>query len=256
MIRRDPPHFLLRTLVLLPLCLTVPALADAPAGGPVTIDARFIEAGPDTLKELDQMGYFGSANGRPASNPSTAPSVGLTLDDEGVARILRTRPSVIVAAPRVTVADGQKAEVKSGTSIAIVSGYRPATAPAEGLVPETGSAGAGVRLQVQAVPWIDRKLVRVTIHAVVTQLLTIEETTVHGPAGEDLMVQLPTSRVWECETVVDIPEGHTLVMGMPERPRGNAPAANEPARPRLAGPSDDVLLMLKPTIGILDKPVP
>jgi beta-lactamase regulating signal transducer with metallopeptidase domain len=177
-------------------------------------------------------------------------AVGFFLDDAQVKELLTagkdaTRFSVI-AAPRIRLFNGQRADVLVATSRRYISDYA-ATTVAGGQMrydPVLSVVQTGLMLDVQATANADRTAATLSLRPQVSALIGMKQVPWPG-RPVDLMVQEPQVRSTELQTTVSIPDGRTLLLGGLEDPRvpGDSAAATRPDRPLRS-----LFLLVKPKL--------
>lgn len=231
----------------------------------VNVEARFISCDEQVVKTLmTEWRKKARATNRllKATGPATQPADGdsssdtIYLDDAQVQQFLHdaenTAGATIVAAPRITLFNGQRAYVRVGTSRAYTRDYTTVrTANGDTRYdPVVATAEAGLLMDVQATASADRHDVTLTLRPRISALTGMTHTPWPGrPAGSNLVVDEPRIRTSELETTASIPDHGTLLLGGLEDPGigSDAAAAAQPA-PEAAGHLRGLFLLVKPTI--------
>jgi type II secretory pathway component GspD/PulD (secretin) len=127
-----------------------------------------------------------------------------------------------LAAPRLTLYNGQRAYVTVATQQAYVADLTPVVAEnAIAFNPVIGFVASGSVLDVEATVSADRRYVRLTVRPQVMAVNSFGRyaitTATTDAAGNPLtgtgFIQLPNVTVQRLETTVDVPDGGTLLLG-------------------------------------------
>jgi beta-lactamase regulating signal transducer with metallopeptidase domain len=231
----------------------------------VNVEARFISCDEQVVKKLmaEWREKAAPANGpgpttRPAGSAKRGGQAagGIYLDDEQVKQFLHdaesTPGAAIVAAPRITLFNGQRAYVRVGTSRAYTRDYTTMrTAGGDTRYdPVVATAEAGLLMDVEATASADRQDITLTLRPRISALTRMKHAPWPGrPAGSNLVVDEPQIRTSELETTASIPDHRTLLLGGLEDPGigSDAAAASQPA-PEAAGHLRGLFLLVKPTL--------
>jgi general secretion pathway protein D len=154
----------------------------------------------------------------------------------------------VVAAPRITLFNGQRAYVMVGTNRAFVSGYA-AIPGGEGqptrYEPQHSTVASGVLLDVAATMNADRKHATLTLRPQFAMLERVDTAPYEGPpdAPKDLKVEVPLVSTHTLQTTISVPDRQTVLLGgfarSPEAAADGAPATQ---------PSQHVYILAKPTL--------
>ena len=236
------------------------------AGGmQINVEARFIgvdddviDALPARLRDAVAGALRGSKDPAPAADapgPADGQAVkeanaaqALYLDKAQVDELLKavqaSRTSTIVSAPRITLFNGQRAYVQTGSQRAYVADYKIVKQP-DGKTtyePQLGTAEAGVLLRARATVSADRRFATLSLHPRLTYLAGIEDIPWHqSPKDEEMKVQRPKLLVSELGFTASVPNASTLLLGGLKGHTG--PEGNHDAS-RL----QNIILLVKPTI--------
>ncbi len=166
-----------------------------------------------------------SASGGPALSVA-----GRFLDDIQVDFLVEAtqadRRSVALTAPRLTLTNGQRANVFVATQQAFVSDLTPVVSDAAvSFDPVIGVVPSGVVLDVDGVISADRRYVTINVTTQISEVTLIPSTTftaVAGGAGiggggatvpAQGQVQLPTTTITSVSTTVTVPDQGTILLG-------------------------------------------
>jgi general secretion pathway protein D len=166
-------------------------------------------------------------NGIGASVTADALTMGGTfLDDIQVNYLIRAtqaqQETRTLTAPRLTVFDGQHANINVGTTQAYVSDLTPViSANATTFQPSIGLINTGTLLDVEATVSHDRRYVTMTIQPTVSLLngftkYFTDVTSVDAdgnPLTGSGFIQLPNVTQQTLQTTVNVPDGGTLLIG-------------------------------------------
>lgn len=195
------------------------------------VEARYVSCDEAFMTDLlARMGLPAGPNGGPVprvgggnafeGGPASPVLAGGFLTAEQADQILRavqTSPdAAVLAAPRLTLFNGQRGYVMVGTSRAYVRDYVAVVGPAgeTRYEPRIGDAESGVTLDVQSTASADRKYVTLTLRPKVTTLAGLAQAPwPGGPAGSGLAVQVPDLRTSGLTTTVSVPDGGTVLLG-------------------------------------------
>jgi type II secretory pathway component GspD/PulD (secretin) len=227
----------------------------------VNVQARYISCDEASAKALIAEWEKATPSARPiitqpATTQPVATPVGLFLDDKQIEQFLRLSRSAagnaVLAAPQLTLFNGQRAWVKVASQSTYVQGFE-LVKTADGQTrydPILGIAEPGVLMDVAAAVSADRKQVTLTLRPRVSALVGWSETPWPSrPTGSNLIVSEPKIKMSELRTTVTIPDGRTLLLAGLEDP-GIGPASFGQTQPaaRPAGHLRALFLLVKPTI--------
>lgn len=215
--------------------------AESPAGhtfpdgdaAQITLEVRFVAAAPETLAGLkgrsvirsaprtstltlapvDQTELTASGGIRLISSSSVieqqSPLFIERLDDDEVRQLLRTTEgdarSNILLAPKVTLFDGQTAQIQDAVSRPYVVGI---TSGEDGFTPQTETISEGTHLVVRAVMQSDDQ-VRLDLRA---RLSDVKETLVANAGPPNVQIQVPTVNAQEFQLSAIVSNGETLAI--------------------------------------------
>jgi beta-lactamase regulating signal transducer with metallopeptidase domain len=198
----------------------------------VSVDARFIGADDDVLDALPdglRQKVAGALHAAKEGAPHGRAAAGAAGDRDGrlqyldggeveeLLRVVRAnRNAEFVAAPRITLFNGQTAYVLTATQRAYVADYKVVKQPdgKTAYEPTLATAQAGVLLRAGATTSADRKYATLTLHPRLTYLAGMDQARWRGNApGEDLKVEVPNLLVSELGTTVSVPDGGTVLLG-------------------------------------------
>ncbi len=144
--------------------------------------------------------------------------VGTFLDDVQVDFLIEAtqahQSTRTLTAPRLTLFNGQRANVSIQTSQAYISGIEQvvsenATAPQ----PEISYAPTGTMLDVDAIVSHDRRYVTMTLRPQVVTLNLNDNGQISGTNVSGVFIGLPVVTLQNIETTVSVPDGGTLLIG-------------------------------------------
>jgi len=161
---------------------------------------------------------------------STAPALGIAgqfLDDVQVDFLIKAtqadRRSTTLTAPRLTLTNGQTANVVVGTQRSFVGDLTPVTGDsAVGFDPDPQVLTEGVTLQVEAVISSDRRYVTLNIDTAVSQAQQpFRQVAVTAAVAGQLQnsgttqsfIELPTVNTTRVQTTVTVPDEGTVLLG-------------------------------------------
>ncbi len=160
---------------------------------------------------------------------TAAPALGVAgqfLDDVQVDFLVRAtqadRRSTQLTAPRLTLTNGQLANIYVATQVAYVGDLQPVVSDsAVGFDPEIEVATEGVTLLVRGTISSDRRYVTMNVDAGLAQIDGFASESVTAVAGGALVtsddsqsfIQLPTVTVTRVRTTVTVPDEGTLLLG-------------------------------------------
>ena len=159
-----------------------------------------------------------------------APALGVAgqfLDDIQVDFLIKAtqadRRSTTLTAPRLTLTNGQTANVVVGVQRSFISDLQPVTGDsAVGFDPQTGVVTDGVTLLVEAVVSSDRRYVTLNIDTSTSQSeRPFRQVAVTAIAGGQLVnsadtasfIELPTIAATRVQTTVTVPDEGTVLLG-------------------------------------------
>ena len=225
----------------------------------VNVQARYISCDEASAKALIAEWEKATPSARPImGQPATtqwgATPVGLFLDDKQIEQFLRLSRNgagnAVLAAPQLTLFNGQRAWVKVASQSDYVQGFA-LVKTADGQArydPILGIAERGVLIDVAATVSADRKRVTLSLRPRVSALVGWSEAPWPSrPTGSNLIVSEPKIKVSELRTTVTIPDGRTLLLGGLEDPGIGAASQTQPAA-RPPGHLHALYLLVKPTI--------
>ena len=234
----------------------------------IAVETRVVSCDPKIVDELlAQWGHSRKAR-RPEHYPTTRPSgtmitgqdASIYLDDSELAQLMKLirsdSESVVTAAPRITLWNGQRAQVKETASTAYVSAYTPTTR-GDGKVryePVLKSVDPGIVMDFTASVSGDHKCVTVSLHPQVISLLGFDIVPWPGsPKDVELMVQQPKTRTSELNTTVSMPTGDgVLLVAMDDPPIGTDESGRSTTQP---SKKRGTYLLVRPAI-VLNEPKP
>jgi len=186
----------------------------------IMIETRIMTVSDTFLKDI---GLDANSISDPNSWPEPAPFVlsppdnlgtySLILDDLNVAFLLKAiqahKDAKILISPRVTVWDGEKAEMFIGQETDFVSGYSEPNRPSDKPTPriEKLKTGTSICLKPQLTP--DKKNLYLDFESEIRELRGIEERKYKGKYP----YQIPQVTVVNIKTSCLIPDGKTLLNG-------------------------------------------
>jgi type II secretory pathway component GspD/PulD (secretin) len=182
----------------------------------VIVVTRYITVDPSKLPEAVRQKL-----GRGVDGPGDAVSQLFTEEEElALLQAVQAVPgATVVTAPRISLFNGQRAYVRTAYSQAYVSGYRrTGGAAGEGgqarYEPERSEVSSGVLVDIAATASADRKHVRLNFHPKFATVGNLSKAPWVGPpdAPKDLMVEVPHVHTQEIQTIVMVPDRHTMVM--------------------------------------------
>jgi general secretion pathway protein D len=211
---------------------------------------------------------------------------GSFLDDFSVNFLIRatqaSQSSSLITAPRLTLFNGQYAQLFIGTEIAYVSDLQPVVGTnTSAFAPTINTIPSGVQLLVQGTVSADRKYVTLTLQPRLATLVSLTPFTFQTTAGTNAgtppanttvvntgpgnttvtgTIQIPISEVETVSTTVSVPDGGTLLLGgqtaagEAEREMGVPGLSKIPFLKRLftnrstAKDERIILILVKPTI--------
>lgn len=205
----------------------------AGAGGAVTTQAvvaptntSMIGAGQNSL---GLAGALAPTEGIASAILGAAPALGVAgqfLDDVQVDFLVRAtqadRRSTQLTAPRLTLTNGQLANIYVATQVAYVGDLEPVVSDsAVGFDPTVEVATEGVTLLVRGTISSDRRYVTMNVDAGLAQIDGFASEEVTAVAGGTLVssadtqsfIQLPTVTVTRVRTTVTVPDEGTLLLG-------------------------------------------
>lgn len=158
-----------------------------------------------------------------------APALGIAgrfLDDIQVDFVVKAtqadRRNLSLTAPRLTLTNGQTANVYVTTQRTFISDLTPIVGDsAVGFDPDTGVVPEGATLLVEGVISADRRYVTVNIETGVSRIDRIRQVPVTAVAGGELVnsataasfIELPESTVTNVQTTVTVPDEGTVLLG-------------------------------------------
>ncbi|MEO1278598.1 MAG: hypothetical protein AAFV77_06570, partial [Planctomycetota bacterium] len=189
-------------------------------------DTSVIGAGQNSL---GLAGALAPTAGIASSILGAAPALGVAgsfLDDVQVDFLVQAtqadRRSTQLTAPRLTLTNGQLANIYVATQVAYVGDLQPVVSDsAVGFDPEIDVATEGVTLLVRGTISSDRRYVTMNVDAGLAQIdgfATEQVTAVAGgalvtSADTQSFIQLPTVTVTRVRTTVTVPDEGTLLLG-------------------------------------------
>lgn len=160
---------------------------------------------------------------------AAAPALGIAgrfLDDIQVDFIVKAtqadRRNLSLTAPRLTLTNGQTANVYVTTQRSFISDLQPVVGDsAVGFDPTTGVVAEGVTLLVEGVVSADRRYVTVNIETGVARTDRIRQVAIVAQAGGQLVlssqvsqfIELPEQTVTNVQTTVTVPDEGTVLLG-------------------------------------------
>ena len=188
----------------------------------VFVQARYIACDEQVVKAL--IAKWQQAAG-PTTRPAGQPAIDIFLDQAQVDQFLRaTRSdpqSAVLAAPRITLFNGQRAGVVVATERAYISDYAMVrnAAGETRYEPVRDVVEPGLVVDVAATVSADRKFVSLTLRPKVSALLEMKQVPWPSrPPGSNLMIGQPLMKVSELQTTASIPNDRTLLLGGLEDP--------------------------------------
>jgi len=145
--------------------------------------------------------------------------------------IRRDTNSKTLAAPRVTMLDGESATVSLSQQLDYVSGYREPSDTSQEPIPQHASTTVGVRFDVTPHLIENRNHIRLPFETEISALLDMQKAMYKGKYEYDV----PSFETITMHTEIVVPDGETaLVYGGEVRSLGLTPPGKEqPARPLL-----------------------
>lgn len=145
--------------------------------------------------------------------------------------------SKMLAAPKVTVLDGESASMSLANHIHYVSGYREPNDPLQEPIPQHASKEIGVRLDTTPQIIEDHNDIRLQFDMEITSLLATQKARYQGKYEYDV----PTFTTVTTTTEIVVPDGHTALIHVgPMRSLGDI-LSNE------SDPPAPMLMLIKPT---------
>jgi len=232
----------------------------------VQIEARYVACDEQVVKGLiAEWQKTAAPMTRPIllTHPTTRQdAAGIFLDDAQVNQLLRASEkapnSAVLAAPRITLFNGQRAYVRVTSLRAYVRDYTAVRTPQGDIRydPVNAVAESGLAMDVQATASADRRYVTLTLRPMVSALLGMKRTPwLSRPSGSNLIIEEPRIKVSEMQTTVTVPDHATVLLGGLEDPgigASSAPATQATSRSvplpgdHLAGHLRAIFLMVKP----------
>ncbi|MEQ8843582.1 MAG: hypothetical protein RIB58_01910 [Phycisphaerales bacterium] len=195
-----------------------------PVGAPT--NTSVIGAGQNSL---GLAGALAPTTGIASSVLGAAPALGVAgqfLDDVQVDFLVRAtqadRRSTQLTAPRLTLTNGQLANIYVATQVAYVGDLEPVVSDsAVGFDPDVEVATEGVTLLVRGTISSDRRYVTMNVDAGLAQIDGFASEEVTAVAGGTLVssadtqsfIQLPTVTVTRVRTTVTVPDEGTILLG-------------------------------------------
>ena len=189
-------------------------------------DTSVIGAGQDSLGLAN---ILSPSSGIANTILTAAPALGVAgqfLDDVQVDFLVRAtqadRRSTQLTAPRLTLTNGQLANIYVATQVAYIGDLQPVVSDsAVGFDPEIDVATEGVTLLVRGTISSDRRYVTMNVDAGLAQIDGFASEQVTAVAGGALVtsadtqsfIQLPTVTVTRVRTTVTVPDEGTLLLG-------------------------------------------
>jgi beta-lactamase regulating signal transducer with metallopeptidase domain len=195
----------------------------------ITIEARYLSCDDRIVAKLLAQWQ--------KTAPTTGPAAsGVFLSEMQVSELLRVAQESeeisILAAPRMTVVNGQRAYVMIGSQTPYIQDFvtiKGATGELR-YEPVIGYVDSGLVLDATATASANRKQVTLTLRPQVSTLEGMAEKPWPGrPAGSNLVIQTPRVRGSELRTTVSIPNGGTILLGGMEDPGISGALATRPA---------------------------
>ena len=178
---------------------------------------------------LGLAGALAPSSGIASTILGAAPALGVAgsfLDDVQVDFLVKAtqadRRSTQLTAPRLTLTNGQLANIYVATQVAYVGDLEPVVSDsAVGFDPEIEVATEGVTLLVRGTISSDRRYVTMNVDAGLAQIDGFASEEVTAVAGGTLVssadtqsfIQLPTVTVTRVRTTVTVPDEGTLLLG-------------------------------------------
>jgi len=186
------------------------------------LDVTYDAGGKIGLIEFNQEHAGATVAGTIAS--TLAGTYGSILDDLQVRFLLRAtqsrRDSRTLTAPKVTVRSGEMAMINVTKDKTFIGSWEFEDITSAGIdqptktlaTPITETIPDGVMLMVTPAITADHKYVLLSITTSFTQT-EFAKSPIPSPTGEEFPMELPLSEIAEIQTLVNVPDGGTLVIG-------------------------------------------
>lgn len=229
-------------VVLIVLCATISARAEAPRGDQVLLETWVLRLDTNSIP----------ADIRPIlsqdSSQTTESRLLTSRQQDDLLKAATGEDSRIVACPTLLMLAGSEAQVTDLLQRPYVSGFEPSITGKEGMhIPQVSDAEAGLKLKVKAEPSAEGKSVRLTFSAKLTSLLKMDTFWFsQSGANNRLVIQRPDNQQISIDTTVTVPDGKTLLLG------GQVLPFQKRATDKNKLFNQTVLILLRPTTINLD----